>query len=192
MPHASPPRKQIALDPSFPQKHVFLTFLRCFPRSQVARSTPTSKKLKPHSTRGWKRNLVGATRWCVLAFIDPSPLSHPLYQDVYQSDCPLLVAMIYPLVSSQQLRQILDYCAAVVMLDDLLYGSFHCSLNMGSGHLHSERSPSEYSQDFIQMWMNILRNGNKGKIVQHSPIEMMLRLVDPFALSACLILLKHS
>jgi len=77
--------------------------------------------------------------------------------EIYQSDCPLLVAMAYPLASSQQLRQILDYCAAGFLFDDLL-----------------ERSSSENAQALSQVWMSILRDGNRGKTVQHSLIEMML------------------
>ena len=158
----------------------------------MARSIPTSKKLKPHSTHGWKRSLVGAARLCVCLRLSIDPLSHPLYQEVYQSDCALFVAMVYPLASSQQLRQILDYVAAAFLIDDLLYGSFHCSFNMGSGSLHSERSSSEDAQALSQMCVKILRDGNKGKTAQHSLVEMMLRLVDPFAFSVCLLLLKHS
>ena len=132
----------------------------------------------------WVEKKLGRRYAMVCACVYRSILfSHPLYQDVYESDCPRLLAMTYPLVSSLQLRQLLDFSAAAVMLDDILYEFFHRSFNMGSGNLHSERSPSENVEAFSQMWMNTLLDGNNVKTVQRSPMEMMLGLVDPFALS---------
>lgn len=189
--HVPSPCKQIALTPSCPQKYIaFLTSSRCSPGSQVARSIPGSGKWKLHSTHGWRRNLADPPRWCVFA----APVYRSIHsescccQEVYQSDNSLAASVTYPLASYQQLRGIIDYMAAGFLLDDLLHVSFCRSFHMGSRNLHSDRSSREVAPALSQLWMNTLRDGSEAKSVQHPVIEMMRRLVDPFA--PCLVSVK--
>ncbi|KAH0825982.1 hypothetical protein J3R83DRAFT_7577 [Lanmaoa asiatica] len=100
-------------------------------------------------------------------------LGGPRVVEVYQSENPLFVAVLYPLASQHQLRGIIDYFAAGLLLDDLLHVAFHLSLHMCSGNLYSDRSPSEDVRALSQLWMKTLQNGNEGRSVQHPLIEMM-------------------
>lgn len=59
---------------------------------------------------------------------------------------------------------------------------------MSLRNLHSDRSPSEDLVVLSKLWMATLRDGDEAKDVQHPLIEMMRRLVEPFA--PCLVVVK--